>query len=143
MREVFADSFFWIALLDERDDYHQRAIELNNQLGPDLQSGSALLVTTDEALHELLAAFRVGARPRSVATQAVYALRARPDVVVLPQSRGSFDAGLSLYEKRPDKEYSLTDCISMQVMEQRGIHEVLTHDHHFEQAGYRILMPHH
>ena len=51
----------------------------------------------------------------------------------------SFEAGLRLYEARPDKGYSLTDCISMQVMRREGIREVLTFDRHFEQDGFRIL----
>jgi uncharacterized protein len=46
-----------------------------------------------------------------------------------------------LYKDRPDKEYSLTDCISMQVMRREGLTEVLTNDHHFTQEGFRILFP--
>lgn len=49
-------------------------------------------------------------------------------------------AGLDLYGARPDKGYSLTDCISMQTMRDRGIVEVLTHDHHFEQEGFVLLL---
>jgi predicted nucleic acid-binding protein len=48
--------------------------------------------------------------------------------------------GLALYEARPDKGYSLTDCVSMLAMRERGISEVLTHDHHFEQEGFTILL---
>jgi predicted nucleic acid-binding protein len=49
--------------------------------------------------------------------------------------------GLALYKDRPDKEYSLTDCIAMQVMRQEGLTEVLTNDHHFTQEGFYILFP--
>jgi uncharacterized protein len=48
--------------------------------------------------------------------------------------------GLTLYEQRPDKSWSLTDCISFSVMESRGIREVLTGDRHFEQAGFLRLL---
>ena len=58
-----------------------------------------------------------------------------PAVRVIPPSRDSFLAGLDLYEGRPDKGYSLTDCVSMQTMRQRGIHDALTNDRHFEQEG--------
>ena len=62
-------------------------------------------------------------------------------VDVLPQSRQSFLSGLALYEARPDKEYSLTDCRSMLAMKNLGVTEVLTHDHHFTQEGFTILFP--
>jgi predicted nucleic acid-binding protein len=62
-----------------------------------------------------------------------------PGVRVIPQSRESFLAGMALYGSRPDKGYSLTDCISMQTMRKEGLTEVLTNDRHFEQEGFRAL----
>jgi uncharacterized protein len=60
-------------------------------------------------------------------------------VRVIPQSRESFVSGLELYETRPDKGYSLVDCISMQTMRKEGITDALTNDRHFEQEGFRAL----
>jgi predicted nucleic acid-binding protein len=62
-----------------------------------------------------------------------------PAIRVVEQSRDSFLAGLDLYQSRPDKGYSLTDCISMQTMRRGRITEALTNDHHFEQEGFRAL----
>ena len=59
---------------------------------------------------------------------------------VIPQTPTSFASGFELYARRLDKEYSLTDCISMQTMRERGITEVLTHDHHFAQEGFIVLI---
>ena len=61
-------------------------------------------------------------------------------VLVIAQSRESFHSGLELYRARPDKGYSLTDCISMRTMRREGITEVLTNDRHFEQEGLRALL---
>ena len=63
-----------------------------------------------------------------------------PAITVHPQSSQSFLSGLALYEARPDKEYSLTDCISMLVLRQEAITEVLTNDDHFKQEGFTILL---
>jgi predicted nucleic acid-binding protein len=60
-------------------------------------------------------------------------------VRVIAQSWESFLAGLDLYAARPDKGYSLTDCISMDAMRLEGLTEVLTNDRHFEQEGFRAL----
>ena len=61
-------------------------------------------------------------------------------VTIHAESRQSFLDGLTLYESRQDKEYSLTDCISMNVMRQEGITDVLTHDDHFTQEGFTVLL---
>jgi predicted nucleic acid-binding protein len=62
----------------------------------------------------------------------------------LEQSGSTFvtsdDRGLDLYERRGDKAYSLTDCMSMEICRERRIKRVLTHDHHFTQEGFEILL---
>lgn len=62
-------------------------------------------------------------------------------VHMIELTRSLFLEGLTLYKARLDKEYSLTDCISMQVMRREGLTEILTNDHHFAQEGFRILFP--
>jgi len=63
-----------------------------------------------------------------------------PGIEVVVQSHESFLAGLALYERRPDKEYSLADCISMNVMRQKQIQGILTHDRHVSQEGFGRLL---
>ena len=61
-------------------------------------------------------------------------------MIVRPQTHQSFLDGFALYKARPDKGYSLTDCISMQAMKQDGITEILTNDRHFDQEGFTRLL---
>ena len=68
------------------------------------------------------------------------AMKRDSGVMVIPQSDDLFRRGLDLYDRRPDKEYSLVDCIAMIVMEDEGITEILTNDHHFEQERYNVLI---
>jgi len=49
-------------------------------------------------------------------------------------------SAIELYRERPDKNWSLTDCLSFVVMERRRVTEALTTGHHFEQAGLKALM---
>ena len=67
-------------------------------------------------------------------------LTANPYVQILPVTREQFDSGLRLYAQRPDKDWSLTDCISFVVMREHGVTDALTGDHHFEQAGFKALL---
>lgn len=98
------------------------------------------IVTTDEVLTEYLNFFSVAPEPfRRRAVQAVENLLKSSVVRVIPQSRESFRAGLHLYAARPDKGYSLVDCISMATMRSEGLTEALTNDRHFEQEGFRAL----
>jgi predicted nucleic acid-binding protein len=77
---------------------------------------------------------------RAIAARRVRQITADPQVMLIPQSSHLFQTGFALYQSRPDKQYSLTDCISMEVMRQEGITEVLTHDAHFAQEGFVVLL---
>jgi len=134
VKAVFADTFYWAALTSANDSAHDRAIQFSKSLQPDK------IITTDEVLGEYLDYFsnaRSSVRIRAV--NAVSALLVNRRVLVIPQSRESFLAGLKLYRERPDKGYSLTDCISMETMRREGLADVLTNDRHFEQEGFRAL----
>ncbi len=76
---------------------------------------------------------------RKAAGAAVLDLQRDPDIRILAQDHQSFQDGLRLYNARPDKAYSLTDCISMEAMRREGIVQVLTNDRHFEQEGFRAV----
>jgi len=67
-------------------------------------------------------------------------LLADPNVTIVPPSQELFERGVELYNDRPDKDWSLTDCISFVVMDQHSLTDALTGDHHFEQAGFGVLL---
>lgn len=133
MRRVFADSLYWIALSHQKDHWHAPALKAS------LSLRAAELITTQEMLGEFLTAFRRNATLRSIAVRRTELISADPHIRVLPQSSQSFQAGLALYKSRPDKQYSLADCITMETMRREGIIEILTHDVHFTQEGFVIL----
>ena len=136
MKTVFADTSYWIALTDPGDAWHAAAIQAEKDLG------AARVVTTDEVLGEFLTGLsRFGPRMRGRAANAVRRMLTNTNVHVVPQTRRSFLEGLELYRSRPDKAYSLPDCISMCLMKKREVGEVLTCDRDFEREGFRILMP--
>jgi predicted nucleic acid-binding protein len=129
VKPVFADTFYWIALTDSTDAAYERAQQITNDI-----------VTTDEVLTEYLTFFCAAPEYiRREVAMAVDDILQNPTVHVIPQSRASFLAGLKLYRDRPDKGYSLTDCISMETMRREGLTDVLTNDRHFEQEGFRAL----
>lgn len=132
MSLVFADTFYWIAATDPADSSHKRAQSIITELK------ATGIITTDEVLSEFLTFF-AGTHPalRARAVLVARNILRTPSVRVVPQSRDSFRAGMDLYEGRPDKGYSLTDCISMQTMRKEGLTVALTNDRHFEQEGFR------
>lgn len=136
MRTLFVDTFYWAAMLNPKDEWHQEVRRFNQGLE------AVQLLTTDEVLIEFLNFFS-GFEPvvKQGASQRVTTILQHPTVQGIAQSRQTLIAGLSLYQQRLDKGYSLTDCISMQTMKQLGVAEVLTHDRHFSQEGFTILFP--
>lgn len=131
--EWFADTWFYAALLDRHDGHHQRAVRIVNAM-----PANVTIVTHDGVFTELLTYFAddgVRARQR-VVSRVRESLR---DDTVIPANRELFLLALDRYASRPDKEWSLVDCMSMVVMEQRGITNVLSNDHHFSQAGFTLV----
>ncbi|MCP4645192.1 MAG: type II toxin-antitoxin system VapC family toxin [bacterium] len=97
------------------------------------------MITTEFVLVELANHLRAP-RDRALFLRFHKMLREDPGTCIVPASSESISSGLALYADRPDKAWSLTDCISMAVMRKRNLTEVLTADHHFEQAGFRALL---
>jgi uncharacterized protein len=135
VRVVFVDTFYWITRIDAHDQWHQRAKEVSDSLT------DTRLLTTDEILIELLNYFSAyGPQMRQAVARIIQHILNNSRIEVLAQSRHSFLSGLTLFESRPNKHYSLTDCISVQAMRARGLTEVLTHDRHFAQEGFILLL---
>ncbi len=131
-REYFVDTWFFIAFTDPRDAHHRNARRLR------AATGRADLVTHDGVLTELLTFF-ADALPAGRLAAVQIVRRAFVEMEVVHITRSTFDAAVALYERRPDKEYSLVDCMSMHLMRARGITHILTNDHHFRQEGFTVV----
>ena len=135
MRVVFADTGYWVALLNPKDDLHDKALRLSKDLHP------VHIVTSEMVLTELLNDFGTrGKYLRNLAVNLIKGLYQNPNSTIIPQTSKQFQTALTLYDQRPDKEWSQTDCVSFQIMEEQVIQEALAYDKHFVQAGYMALM---
>lgn len=132
MTTRFGDSFYYLALLNPQDRAHRAAVGFPGLATDRIVTTSWILVEVADALSS--------PRTRPLVPALIAALRRDPLTEILPPDPDLFDRGLDLYARRPDKSWSLTDCISFIVMEQYGLAEALTGDRHFEQAGFRALL---
>jgi len=135
IRRVFADTSYWIALLNPRDELHEKALAVSQGNSFDE------IVTSEMVLTEFLNSFSDrGSRLRQAAAKAVDVLRSNRTVLVRSQVHEQFEAALRKYRDMADKSWSFTDCASFLIMEEEGIHAALTHDKHFAQAGFEALL---
>ena len=132
MKPVFADTFFFLALLNPSDAAHGQAVALSRSL-------RQRRVTTTWVLTEVGDAMSVGAN-RSAFLEFLEFIRQSPLVTIVPAREELFERGVGLFSQRPDKKWTLTDCISFVVMHDKNLAEALTEDHHFEQAGFVALL---
>ncbi|MGE0823906.1 MAG: type II toxin-antitoxin system VapC family toxin [Candidatus Binatia bacterium] len=132
---VFLDTAALLALANKRDALHQQAKIERNRLARERRS----ILTTEWVLTEFLNAMQ---RPpaRTLAIRMTEQLRESKRVQILAAKTADWHAGYALYQSRPDKAWSLVDCISIHLCQQQSIQEVFTADHNFAQAGYRILL---
>lgn len=129
---ILVDTSFFVATLDRRDALHARA-----------RAWSALvdgtLITTEYVLWET-ADFASATAHRRKAHDLVTEVLASAAFEVVAASSEWTRAGLELYGRRADQTWSLTDCVTLAVMNERAIRRALTYDHHFEQAGYEAML---
>jgi uncharacterized protein len=135
MGRFFVDTFYLIALSNRRDQWHRRVVTFSWALR------DVRLYTVDEVLAESLTFCSTSrAHVQTRAARTVRNALQDPQWIVFPQSCVSLLDALALYDSRPDKEHSLTDCISMQVRRREGLTDVLSNDHHFAQEGFRLVL---
>jgi hypothetical protein len=131
MSPCFADTFFFLAFLNPRDKAHAKAFAANREDRPVVTSEWVLLEVADHLCS---------------LTNRLLLPRLRAELVadgrfkILPVDQETLERAIELYDTRHDKEWSLTDCTSFIIMTDRRIKDAWTGDHHFEQAGFQILM---
>jgi len=131
MTPVFADTYYYLALVHPGDVGHAKAIAF-------ARTATRPMVVTDWVITELADGLcAVANRPLFAGLLSIIK---GPTTTVIPFDTVLMDRGLALFAGRQDKDWSLTDCISFVVMQDRGITEALTADHHFEQAGFVALL---
>jgi uncharacterized protein len=135
VKTLFADTGYWIALLVGTDDLHDKAVSRMQELGP------SRILTSEYVLIEVLNDLSGRGRTmRNAAVDLAHLCMSRETDRFVRASDGLFSDSIDLYSKRPDKNWSFTDCASMVICDRQEIKEVLTHDRHFEQAGLIALL---
>lgn len=132
---VFLDTAALLALANKRDALHQQAKTARSRLARE----GRFILTTEWVLTEFLNALQ---RPpaRTLAIQMIEQLCQSKRVQIRGAVTEDWHAGYALYQSRPDKAWSLVDCISIQFCQQQSIREIFTSDRNFIQAGYQILL---
>lgn len=131
MSVVFADTSFYLALLDEADSLHQRALAESKV--------NRSIITTEFIILELGNACG-RAEDHADFLALLEGMRASPRTTIIPLNSGLLQRGLDLFGSRADKNWSVTDCTSFAVMQEKEVLLALSSDHHFEQAGFQLLL---
>ena len=133
-KAVFVDTGGWIALVSNDDGLYLRA---NNWLRA-LRGQRRPLVTTGAVLLEVVDGLAMQRKRYLSAT--FRDLLQTTNAEVLEANQTLLERAWNFFEARPDKEWSLTDCLSFVAMNERHLSEALAHDHHFAQAGFAPLL---
>ena len=129
---IFLDTGYFVALFTPNDHLHDRAIAWSSQLHEPM-------LVTEYVLWECVNTFSKP-KDRVSAHALIDHVESDSNCELIHASPEIFAAGLQLHRTRPDKEWSLTDCISFHLMRERGVTRALAYDVHFEQAGFEALL---
>lgn len=130
---ILLDTVYIQGLLSTADQYHAAAVAAL----PRVEKAEEIFIT-EAVITEVCNA--LAAINRKAAMRFVRGCEANPKITVVHVDAELFARSLSLYENRSDKAWSLTDCISFTVMQDRNVVLAATGDHHFEQAGFRAIL---
>jgi len=133
---IYVDAAGWIALVNRRDALHTSAVQIYKER---LQDEACQFVTSSVVLLEVgnwlspvpLRSLAVDLRNRIEQSSRIEVVHVTPEL---------YAKGWELYSNRLDKDWGMIDCISFEIMQERNLTEALTSDHHFEQAGFKILL---
>jgi predicted nucleic acid-binding protein len=132
MKPVFADTSYYLAVVNPSDPRHELALERGDSL-------LGRIFVTEYVLVELGNSLAHGS-DRLVFAELLEELRGDHSITIVPASEALFQEGVALFISRSDKNWSLVDCTSFVVMKQRRLKEALTTDRHFVQAGFHALL---
>ena len=132
MKKIFVDTGFIVALINEKDEYHDKAIELS------IDFERKPVIITDSVLLEIGNSLSRNHREFAVAAIEKFLTTEETEIVRLDETL--FNKAFELYKSHADKSWGLVDCISFVVMKENGITDALTCDKHYVQAGFRALM---
>jgi len=133
---VFLDTAGWIALLNASDALHERASQLWRTL---IDENHSVLLTDWIIAETGNGLARTPARERF--TAAVQLMRSSPRVQLIFVTSELLERALTLYGERTDKTWGLVDCASFLIMRDNSLQDAFPTDRHFEQAGFRCLLP--
>ena len=133
MKSVFADTSYYLALVNSLDQFHAAACRWTT----DFEGTS---VTTAWVVGELANSMS-HASNRPFFLSLLQDLQTDACVTIVPPTKELFDRGLEVYARRSDKDWPLTDCISFLVMDDYGLRDAAAFDRHFAQAGFNVLIP--
>ena len=135
MRHIFLDTSYLIALINRQDEHHDMAKAWAERLLAE-QICSHLSVPI---MFEIADGFaRLGRR--EIGISLLEQISRAENYIVHPFRAATYRNAFALYLSRRDKEWSLTDCYSFELMKELELVDVLTADRHFEQFGYHILL---
>lgn len=134
-KPIFVDTAAWLALINKSDILHKKAKQIRDRLIRERRQ----FLLTDYIIVEIANALsRIPFRKAAV--QIISLIQSSRNIRVVEIDKEIFIEAWNLYEERLDKEWSFTDCTSFVVMSKMGLIDAFTSDHHFEQAGYNILL---
>ena len=132
---IFVDTSALIAMGNKRDSFHFQALGVNDELS----RSNITFITTSAILLEFGNAFSTF-NLRPFAIKLIDAVRQSKKWTSIVVDEGIINRSFELFRQMTDKEWGFVDCTSILVAKDMGIKDVFTTDHHFEQAGFNILL---
>jgi predicted nucleic acid-binding protein len=137
MRKIFIDSCIFIAMLNPNDQWNEKVSEKMS----DIEQHGFKVITSEYVIMEILNMFcKYGDTIKSNALELINDLYSDPNIEIRRLSSDGFSKAIEKFKKYKDKNWSIIDCTSFNIMDEIKTIECLSTDKHFKQAGFTNLL---
>jgi predicted nucleic acid-binding protein len=133
--DVFIDTSGFYAILVKKDDRHRQASDFMREAARKRLRFAA----TDYVLDETATLLQARGHIQVVNLFFASVFESRVCRIIWTDA-DRFQQAKSLFLRRLGQGWSFTDCLSVVVMKDLGLREVLSKDFHFEAAGFTVLL---
>jgi uncharacterized protein len=135
MKAVFVDTMGWFSLLNSRDAFHESARAAMDRL----RKGRVPLVTSDYVADETATLLKMRGAGH-VLERFLTTLDESEALTFTFIDLERFRQARRMFLTQRDHGYSFTDVTSFIVMRELGLRRAFTHDRHFREAGFDVLL---
>lgn len=132
---AFVDTGVFVALRNADDEHHERSVTLMKRA---LKGEFGRVCTSDYVIGEAVTTALVRTKRHDFAVDVGRYIIESPRIMKLWVTKEAFDAAWKTFKRLKDRPMSFTDCVSLAIMKENSIRQIMSFDSGFDGLVQRV-----